>query len=437
MRLWLGSYTADAGGRASGIGSLRAGETDAASAGGPLSFAGTAASAASPSWLAPHPTLDVLYATLEHRGLVAAFRRTGEDSFAPLGAPVEAGAAVCHAAVAPDCRSLVASCWGDGRVVRLSLDAAGTPSAPVIAAAAADPHAGPADPFAEAFADPFAGATLLGGGVRSGGARDAAARDAAARDAAALDEELAAASRALRAAAGDEFAHLVPGYDHAEDDAEGKAEAAKAAEDGQEERPERVSRAHAAVFLPDGRVATTDLGFDLVRFWRPSPAGLRPDGEVVLPRGSGPRHMVLHPIGHLHVLTEYSREVYTLAAGPDGRWVLVGGTSASALSLDGDTAAELARSHDGPFLYAGLRGSDTIATLRVRGEGGRLEPVALVEAGVSWPRHHLVARDILLVAGERSDDVVSLTLDIRTGVPGRVRSRTEAPSPTRILAARR
>ena len=55
--------------------------------------------------------------------------------------------------------------------------------------------------------------------------------------------------------------------------------------------------------------------------------------------------------------------------------------------------------------------------------------------GVDWPRHHVVVRDTLLVAGQRSDEVVSLTLDLRTGVPGRVRHRVEAPSPTCLLVA--
>ena len=74
--------------------------------------------------------------------------------------------------------------------------------------------------------------------------------------------------------------------------------------------------------------------------------------------------------------------------------------------------------------------------LRVVGDGGSLEPVALAESGVTWPRHHLVVRDTQLVAGERSNDVVSLSLDIRTGVPSRVRQRTSVPSPTRILRVR-
>ena len=413
MRFWLGGYTADSDGHASGIGTLLAGASDDGSAGGPLSFTGDAATADSPSWLAQHPSLDVVYATLEAAQTVAAFVRTGEATLVPLGSPVEAGAAVCHVAVAPDGRSLIASCWGDGRVVRMSLDAAGRPSAPALGAAAADPFAGPVDPFA-------------GVAVDGGAGRDET-----------MEAELAAASRSLRAAVGDEFAAFVPGYDEVEGAAtlEGGVLLGESHE-VEQAASVRVSRAHAAVFLPDGRIATTDLGFDLVRIWRPSPEGLRLDHEVVLPRGTGPRHIVLHPSGHLHVVTEYSCEIFTLGAGADGRWRLLGGVAATSLRGPDDSAAELTRSRDGEFLYAGLRGSNTIATLRVRGAGERIEPVGLADSGVDWPRHHVVVRDTLLVAGQRSDDVVSLTLDVRGGVPGKVRHRAEAPTPTCLLLAR-
>jgi 6-phosphogluconolactonase (cycloisomerase 2 family) len=393
MRFWLGGYTAGDGGSASGIGVLDAGAPDDALAGGQLAYRGTAVAVdGSPSWLSAHPALQVVYAAQEGDGTVRAFRRTGEAAFAPLGDAVPAGESVCHVAVAPDGRSLVASCWSDGRVVRMTLDAAGRPSAPVIAPAASDPY-----------------------GER-----------ASAPGAAGID--LAAAARALRDAAGEEFAHLVPAHD-ADADADAPADDEAAAS--------RVSRAHQAAFLPGGLVATTDMGLDLVRFWRQGGDGLVPAQEVVLPRGVGPRHMVVHPSGHLYVVAELSCEVYALAPDREGAWRIVAATALGAGTLPGDTAAELAASRDGEFLYAGVRGSDTIATVRVRGAGDALAPVALVDAGVSWPRHHLVARDTLLVAGQRSDDVVSLTLDQRTGVPGHVRSRVEAPTPTCLLAAER
>ena len=224
MRFWLGGYTADMGGSATGIGILHAGAADAALAGGPLGFTGNAAATdGSPSWLTAHPSLDVVYAALEGAGAVQAFRRTGEATFAPLGAPVEAGEAVCHIAVAPDGGSLVASCWGDGRVVRMTTDASGRPSSPVIAPAATDPYG------------PGAAPSPAG------------------------DIDLAAAARALREAAGEEYAHLVPDHDAAPDDETAGAEAS------------RPSHAHQAVFLPGGLVATTDMGLDVVRFWRSRP----------------------------------------------------------------------------------------------------------------------------------------------------------------------
>ena len=386
--------------------------------GGQLSFAGNAVAAdASPSWVSAHPTLDVLYAALEDAGTVRAYRRTGAATFEPFGGPVEAGEAVCHLAVAPDGGSLVASCWGDGRVVRMPLDAAGRPSSPVIAAATTDPYGPDAEP-AE-----FSGAVDLSGSVDPRRGADLSTGVDLSRGA-----DLADAARALRAAAGDDYGHLVPDYDVEPAVGEQVAVAEDAAS--------RVSRAHQAVFLPGGLVATTDMGWDLVRFWRAADSGLRAAQEVVLPRGSGPRHMVWHPSGHLYVVTELSREIFALAPDVTGHWRIVAGTSLGAGMLDDDTAAELAASRDGDFLYAGVRGSNTIATVRVKGAGDALAPVALVDAGVDWPRHHLVVRDTLLVAGQRSDEVASLTLDLRTGVPGRVRHRVEAPTPTCLLVAR-
>ncbi|MFT3797919.1 lactonase family protein [Microbacterium sp.] len=350
MRIFLGGYTADMGGTATGIGVLHAGALDETSAGGALSLREPAVVTDSPSWIAGHPTLPVLYAALEARQVVQAFRRTGEQTLVPLGAPVEAGEAVCHVAVSPDGRALIASCWGDGRVVRMTLDAAGAPSSSSLAPAATDPYA-------------------------------------------------------------------LSGMDAAEP---------------------RPSRAHQARFLPGGGLITTDLGLDQVRIW--APGGVSHEaGRVVLPLGSGPRHTLWHPSGHLYVVTELSCELFALAPDPSGSgaWRLVGGTPLAPGTVPGvDAAAEIALSRDGRFVYAGIRGSNTIAVVEVRGTGAELRPVALVESGVDWPRHHVVVRDELLVAGQLSNEVAGLTLDERTGIPGRARRRVEAPSPTQLLPDR-
>ncbi|UYO96975.1 lactonase family protein [Microbacterium sp. M28] len=367
-RFWLGGYGAGMDGSADGIG-LLAGDAQSATA---LAYRGAVAEAPSPSWLARHSRLDVVYAALEGDAAVQAFVRTGESKLAPLGERVPVGESVCHLAVAPSGQYLVASCYGDGKVVRIGLDADGRPVPDAVDKAAA------------------LRAALFG-----------------------EDPDSGAAPRAgVGAAASDPYDTPV----------------------GTEPR---VSHAHAAAFLPDGRIVTTDLGFDLVRFWRPTATGLALDHEVVLPRGTGPRHMVVHPSGHLHVVTEYSCEVFTLAAGPDGTWAVVSATLASPIAEVGvDFPAELARSHDGHVLYTALRGSNTIAALRVHGSGDRLESIALADSGVDWPRHHLVFEGKLLVAGQRSDTVALLDLDERTGVPVGIRHTTQAPTPTHFLPVR-
>lgn len=406
-RFWVGGYGVDMEGPADGIGVLAVDEGHGPTT---LAYRGAVAPAPSPSWLAQHPTLDVVYAALEGSGEVAAFARTGENALRPLGRPVAAGQYVCHLAVAPDGRFLVASCYGDGRVVRIGLDAAGrlVPDA--------------RDKAAELRA------ALFGEGSDEAGDSG--------------DGDDRAEWRELRRSAGEKSGSAQPNGDSP---AKRLGAGAGAATDPYASDPNRldpngdprVSHAHAAAFLPDGRIATTDLGYDLVRIWRPAASGLTLDHEVVLPRGSGPRHMVVHPSGHLHVVTEYSCELFTLAADREGHWRLISGTPVSAIVTPGhDYPAELSRSRDGETLYAGVRGSNTIAALRVRGSGERVEPLALADAGVDWPRHHLVHDGALLVAGQRSDEISVLDLDERTGAPGRVRHRTPAPTPTHLLLAR-
>lgn len=391
MRLFLGAYGADMQGQATGIGVLHAGAVDSPLASGPLGVGPDAVAAMSPSWIAWHPSLDVLYAALEGAGTVQAYLRTGEERFVPLAAPAAVGSAVCHVAPSPDGAMLLASCWGDGRVVRLPLDADGRLGRASIAPEVVDPYGPVVDPV-----EPDA-------------------------------DEVAAAREALRAAVGEEYDELLGGSPPRPSSERSETKRAET---------DRPSHAHQAVFLPGGLAATTDMGRDVVRLWRVTGDGLRLVQTVVLPKGSGPRHMVWHPSGHLYVVTELSREVFALAADAAGTWRIAGGAPLAPGAPDTDTAAEIALSRDGEFVVSALRGSNTLAVLRVGGDGAGFAPVALADSGVDWPRHHLIERDAIVVAGQRSDEVVSLGFDERTGIPSRVRHRTTTPSPTRLLPDR-
>lgn len=133
--IWTGTYTPDGGGRAEGIGAL------AASSDGTLQWLGTAAAADSPSFLAVHPSLPVVYAVAEQRGKIQAYRRTGDFGLEAFGQAQAAGTATCHIGADPQGRFAVACCWGDGQVVLYELDDDGGLAGRFPAAASVDPYA--------------------------------------------------------------------------------------------------------------------------------------------------------------------------------------------------------------------------------------------------------------------------------------------------------
>ncbi|GAB2525263.1 lactonase family protein [Paramicrobacterium agarici] len=181
---------------------------------------------------------------------------------------------------------------------------------------------------------------------------------------------------------------------------------------------ERDPHAHQSRWLPNGLVVTTDLGYDLVRVWRPTKAGLSHVQDVALPQGVGPRHGVWHESGHLHVVTEYSGEIFTLRFDDSGALRVVAGVRATADPLeDGDTGAEIAIGDRRDRLYAGIRGSNRISTIEILGDGSELRPISDVESGGNWPRHHIVDGPLLHVAHQYSGDVATHRLDDRTGIP--------------------
>jgi 6-phosphogluconolactonase (cycloisomerase 2 family) len=337
--IWTGSYTADSGGHGAGIGAV------SAKADGTLTWLGTAAKADSPSFVAVHRTLPVVYAVGENDRTVQAYRRRGEFGLEAVGEAWPAGEAACHVTVDPQGTFLIVACWGDGQVLLYELKDDGGIARRLPAAPSGDPH-----------------------------------------------------------------------------------------------RDDRPSRAHASLVLADGRIMTTDLGHDLLRVWNHVPGiGLVLDHEVVLPKDSGPRHLVQHPDGTVFVVSEYSIEVFAArAVSASGKFELLGQGAATADGAkDGDSAAEIALSADGRFAYVGTRGSNRISVLAVTpsGEGSVLSPVRDFPSGGDWPRHHLVRGEWLHVAHERSHDITTFRLNASTGLPQGPVHRLVAGSPTALIVA--
>ncbi len=121
--LFLGCYTADAGGRGEGIAAVRRDPRT-----GALDPVGVVASTPSPSFLARHPRLPVLYAVNElDDGTVGAWSVDGPGRLTALAVRSTGGGFPCHLAVTPDGRHLISANYGSGSVAVHPLDPAGVP----------------------------------------------------------------------------------------------------------------------------------------------------------------------------------------------------------------------------------------------------------------------------------------------------------------------
>ena len=121
--VFVGCYTGETGGEGEGIALLR---RDPAT--GNLIRIGLAARSPSPSFLAQHPSLPVLYAVNElTAGTVSAFA-VGEDAaLTELAVRSTGGAHPCHLAVTADARHLLVANYSSGSVSVHPLDPAGVP----------------------------------------------------------------------------------------------------------------------------------------------------------------------------------------------------------------------------------------------------------------------------------------------------------------------
>src|SRR4051812_40818309 len=122
--LFVGCYTGEKGGEGEGIALLR---RDPAT--GVLTRLGVAARTPSPSFLAQHPTLPVLYAAneLDSAGTVSAFTVAEDHALTPLAVRPTGGADPAHLAVTPDGRYLLVANYSSGSVAVHPLDSQGAP----------------------------------------------------------------------------------------------------------------------------------------------------------------------------------------------------------------------------------------------------------------------------------------------------------------------
>lgn len=208
--------------------------------------------------------------------------------------------------------------------------------------------------------------------------------------------------------------------------------------------PRRQAGPHAhGVYLDasESFLLAPDLGADRVFRYRfdAKRGQLEPAGGLVLASGAGPRHLAFDPSGkRLYVINELSSTVSAFRYGlkqaePTPFQTL---STLPAGTVGTNTAAEIALSADGRFLYASNRGHDSIAVFDVAADG-RLSLRGHAPAGGQTPRHFSLdpSGRWLLVAHQGSDSVAVFRLDDATGLPGPPLASLSLPKPSCLLFA--
>ena len=184
------------------------------------------------------------------------------------------------------------------------------------------------------------------------------------------------------------------------------------------------AHAHCAVTDPAGKfVLVCDLGLDAVKIYALGTNGsLTAHGSASVPPGAGARHLVFSQDGrYVYVINEMGCSITQFA------WESAGGvlTFVETVSIlppgvkprDNWTSAELLVHPSGQFIYATVRGADTVDVLRVEPVSGRLTFLQSLAAGGLMPRGLGIdpGGKWLFTGNQKSDQVVQFGINPSTG----------------------
>ncbi len=196
--------------------------------------------------------------------------------------------------------------------------------------------------------------------------------------------------------------------------------------------PPGLPHPHCTTISPDNRfLLVCDLGTDHITVFLIHPeTGQLSDPQLFTNDhpGSGPRHIAFHPNGRWvygineidSTLDHYLWTATRFADNPQGLLVNTNTpvkTIAPDFPADKNTAAELAISPDGLFLYASNRGEDTLVVFSISPKDGKLDLVQRISCGGKTPRHFTLdpTNQWLLCGNQDSATVTIFRRDAATG----------------------
>ena len=204
---------------------------------------------------------------------------------------------------------------------------------------------------------------------------------------------------------------------------------------GPNEKRQEGPHVHFAMKNPHhSEVLVCDLGTDKVYRYEAFDA-LKKVGELLLPNGSGPRHIAFskkHP--YLYVFTELSSEIFVYDF-MDGDYHLKQVVKTLPEDFQGEnTGAAIRLSPDEKHLYVSNRGQDSISAFKVK-ENHLLEKIATYPSGGEHPRDFNLSPDgcFLLVAHMITNDLSLFRINKQNGELTLLKKGIRTPEPISIV----
>jgi 6-phosphogluconolactonase (cycloisomerase 2 family) len=182
---------------------------------------------------------------------------------------------------------------------------------------------------------------------------------------------------------------------------------------------------HQITWDTDGRfVLVPDLGLDKVFVYKfdGSTGKFSPNDFpfLVLPAGSGPRHLAFHPSGsYVYVINEH-KSTLTACAYDREKGALLPLQTVSSLPSDfsgASTCAEVVVHPSGQFVYGSNRGHESIVSYAIDQATGMLSPIEWTPIDGKTPRHFNLdpTGSYLYAEGFDSDSIKIFSVDGATG----------------------
>lgn len=199
---------------------------------------------------------------------------------------------------------------------------------------------------------------------------------------------------------------------------------------------ERQECAHAhMICVENNQVYVPDLGIDAVINYSIDNIGsliqLKENNSIQMPLGIGPRHMVFHPEGEFaFVIGELTGDVVVLKMNKNKFNIVETINSLPNGYNKTPSAAAIAISPDGLFLYVSNRGSNTLAIFKFNKLTQNLNLVKQQDTLGNTPREFSISPDgkWLIVANQDSNNLVVFSRNIETGELRNVEVNTEVNS---------